>query len=66
MRMKKPRVATIEQVRITREGDESAVIEYLEPGISTTNFRIGPEIEDMTDHARAMKLSPRCSVYLTR
>jgi len=49
MRMKKPRVATLEQVRIAREGEEVAVIEYLEPGISTTNFRIGPEIQGMSD-----------------
>lgn len=49
MRMKKPRVATLEEVRITREGEEVAVIEYLEPGISTTHFRIGPKIQGMSD-----------------
>jgi hypothetical protein len=49
MRTKKTYVATLDEVRITREGDEVAIIEYLEPGISVTNFRIGPEIQGMTD-----------------
>jgi hypothetical protein len=48
MRMKKPRVAALEEVRITRDA-EQAVIEFVEPGISATNFRIGPEIEGMSD-----------------
>lgn len=49
MRIKKPRVATLEEVRITREGDEVAVIEYVEPGISGTNFRIGARMRGMSD-----------------
>jgi hypothetical protein len=49
LRIKKPHVATLDEVRITRAGDDVAIIEYLEPGISATNFRIGPEIQRMTD-----------------
>ncbi|HVT60530.1 MAG TPA: hypothetical protein VHR45_19310 [Thermoanaerobaculia bacterium] len=48
--MKKPCVATLEEVRITRDGEE-AVIEFVEAGISTTHFRIGPEIQAMSDQA---------------
>src|ERR1700726_4925058 len=48
MRMKKPRVARLDEVRITRCA-EDAVIEYVEPNISTTRFTIGPEIQQMSD-----------------
>jgi hypothetical protein len=34
MRLKRPHVASLEDVRISREED-AAIIEYLEPGIST-------------------------------
>jgi hypothetical protein len=48
MRMKKPRVARLDEVRITR-GAEDAVIEYVEPNISSTRFTIGPQIQQMSD-----------------
>lgn len=43
MRLKRPYVASLDQVRITRE-DDAAVIEYAEPGVCTTHFKLGPEI----------------------
>ena len=48
MRMKKPYIATLDQVKICRQG-ENAVIEYIEPNVRTTHLRIGPEIQAMTD-----------------
>jgi hypothetical protein len=38
----------MDEVRITRSGVE-AVIEFADPRISTTHFRIGPEVQEMTD-----------------
>jgi hypothetical protein len=48
MRMKKPRIARLDEVLITR-GLEEAVIEYLEPNIATTHLTIGPEVQQMSD-----------------
>src|SRR3989304_2956687 len=48
MRMRKPYVAKLHEVKISRQG-EHGVIEYLEPNGSTTYLRIGPEVESMSD-----------------
>jgi len=48
MRKKKPYHATLEEVMITRDGD-TAVITYRDPDVAATYFRIGTEIETMTD-----------------
>ena len=48
MRLKKPTGAVIDQVRITREGND-AIIDYADVGISGTRFTIGPDIATMTD-----------------
>lgn len=48
MRLKRPYVATLDQVRITRAADE-AVIEYAEAGVWTTHFKLGDEVHKMTD-----------------
>ena len=48
MRLKKPTRAIIDQVRITREGND-AIIDYADAGISGTRFTIGPDIATMTD-----------------
>ncbi len=48
MRLKKPFVEAFDGITITRDG-ESAIIEYLEPGVRTTNFVLGPEISTMSD-----------------
>ena len=48
MRLSRPHVASLDQVRITREG-EYALIEYLDPGVSTTHLKAGPEVESMTE-----------------
>ncbi len=43
MRFKKPTRATIDQVRITREGND-AIIDYADSGIAGTRFTVGPGI----------------------
>ena len=48
MRLKRPRPASPDQVRITREG-ETAVIEYADPSIRVVNLRVGPSLAAMTD-----------------
>ena len=48
MRLKKPRPASPDQVRITREG-ETAVIEYADPSIRVVNLQVGPSLAAMTD-----------------
>jgi hypothetical protein len=48
MRLKRPYVATLDQVRITREAD-GAVIEYAEEGVWTTHFKLGDEVHKMAD-----------------
>jgi hypothetical protein len=50
MRLKRPRHASLEEVRISREG-EWAIIEYADPTISSVRLRVGSEIEKMTDAA---------------
>jgi hypothetical protein len=50
MRRKERYIARLNEVTITREGD-SAVIEYHEAGVPTTELKIGPEIADMSDEA---------------
>jgi hypothetical protein len=43
MRLKKPTRAIIDQVRITREGND-AIIDYADAGIAGTRLTIGPDI----------------------
>ena len=50
MRLKRPRHASPEEVRISREG-EWAIIEYADPAISSVRLRLGSENEKMTDAA---------------
>jgi hypothetical protein len=48
MRMKKPYIATLDQVRISRQG-EYGIIEYREPHVSSVQLEIGPEVQGMSD-----------------
>jgi hypothetical protein len=48
MRPKRPTRAIIDQVRITRDGND-AIIDYADTGISGTRVTIGPGIATMTD-----------------
>jgi hypothetical protein len=48
MRMKKPYIATLDQVRISRQG-EYGIIEYIEPDVFTTNLKIGSQVSWMSD-----------------
>ncbi len=50
MKPKKPMRASLEQVRITRDG-ETAIIENADPTVSVTHLRIGPQIASMSDAA---------------
>jgi hypothetical protein len=67
--MKKPFVAILDEVRITRQGRE-AVIEFVEPGITTTRLRIGPGMSDLevldlfNDCIRAQEPGTGCRVAL--
>ena len=54
MRVKRPRPASPDQVRITREG-ETAVIEYADPSVRVVNLRVGPSLAAMTD-AKVLEL----------
>jgi hypothetical protein len=48
MRKKRPRVASADEVRITRDG-EAAFIEFADASIASTHLTIGPGLVDMTD-----------------
>jgi len=48
MRKKKPIPAVIDQVRITRDGND-VIIEYADPSISGTRVTIGPRLKSMSD-----------------
>ena len=52
MRMKKPYIATLDQVKISRE-DEYGIIEYTEPNVSSVRLKIGPEVPEMSDEEAA-------------
>ncbi len=47
-RPKRPFVASLDQVRITRQGD-TAIIEYADPLVGDMHFQIGPEIGVLSD-----------------
>ncbi len=48
MRLKRPPVASLDEVKITRSGD-AVIIEYADETISTTRFELGPEVEHLSD-----------------
>lgn len=48
MRMKKRYIATLDQVKISRQG-EYGIIEYVEPNVSTTHLKLGPGVQNMKD-----------------
>ena len=48
MRLRRPRPASPDEVRITREGD-TAVIEYVDPAVRGVHLRLGPALAGMTD-----------------
>jgi hypothetical protein len=47
-RKKRPRIAGLDQVRISRKGEE-AIIEFLDGSTATTHLRIGPQVQQMAD-----------------
>lgn len=48
MRIKKPRRASLDELRITRSG-ETAIIENADPTVGTMNLTLGPDIHQMTN-----------------
>lgn len=48
MRKRRPAIASLDEVRIRRDGDD-AVIEYKDPEIATTYFHVGPSLCGMSD-----------------
>ena len=48
MRKRKPSVASLDQVRIRREGND-AIIDFHDPTIASTRFRLGPSMRRLTD-----------------
>ena len=50
MRKKRPREATPDEVRISRDG-EDAIIEFIDDTIATTHLKLGAEVVEMTDQA---------------
>ena len=48
MRLKRPRPASPDQIRIGRE-DDTAFIEYADPSIRGVHLRVGPALATMTD-----------------
>ena len=50
MRTKKPRRASMDEVKISRDGD-SAIIEVADQTISTTHLKIGPHVDQISDPA---------------
>ena len=48
MPRKRPFVASLNEVRITRDG-ETAIIEYADPDVWTTHFKLGAEVQTMSD-----------------
>jgi hypothetical protein len=47
-RYERPYPASMDQVRITRKGEE-AIIEYAEPHVFTTHIKFGPSVAQMSD-----------------
>ena len=48
MPRERPRIARLDQVRVSRDG-EDAVIEFRDSVTATTHLRIGPQVQQMTD-----------------
>jgi hypothetical protein len=48
MRLKRPHIATLDEVVITRE-DDGTVIAYKDRTVQTTHFQLGPGVHGMTD-----------------
>jgi hypothetical protein len=47
-RKKRPHIARLDQVRISRNGEE-AIVECLDFAVATTHLRIGPQVQGMMD-----------------
>lgn len=47
MRKKRPSVATLDEVLISRDGDD-AIIEFTDSSISTTHLKLGPEVQELS------------------
>jgi hypothetical protein len=48
MRKQRPRIARLDEVRISRDG-EYAIIEFLDSDVATTHLKLGPDVHQMSD-----------------
>jgi hypothetical protein len=48
MRKQRPRIANLDEVRISRDG-EDAIIEFLDSDVATTHLKLGPDVQRMSD-----------------
>jgi hypothetical protein len=48
MRLKRPHVASLDEIKITRHAD-GVVIQYADERVWTTDYKLGPEAEKLTD-----------------
>jgi hypothetical protein len=48
MQLKKPYIAALDQVRISRQGDYG-IVEYIEPNVTSVKLKIGPQILKMSN-----------------
>ena len=48
MPKKRPRIARLDEVKLSRD-DENAIVEFRDSSAATTNLRIGPQVNRMTD-----------------
>ena len=48
MRKRRPPVASLDEVTIRREGDD-AIIDFRDPNIASTHFRLGPSVHRLSD-----------------
>lgn len=48
MRKKRPHVATLDEVLISRDGDD-AIIEFVDSTVATMHLKLGPDVQQMTD-----------------
>ena len=64
-RKKRPRIARLDQVRISRDG-EDGIIEFHDPEIATTHLRVGPRVQNMTDEEILLVFNRTVAAQLRR
>lgn len=65
MRKKKPRIARLDEVRISRDG-EDAIIAFHDPAITTTHLQIGRHVHQMTDDEILLRFNQIIALQIRR